>query len=386
VSDEVKPMEGSPAEGPLETPLARLRRALSEQGVTQALLSAPNTLAHLVDFEVDWENWPIADPFTAAPPLLFLREDEATMIVPTLLQAAAANCSCDVVISPTHAFRGTPFDPLPGLAQTFADLPLAAVPTAVEPGHLPLRVADLLRGAGAETVPVEALLLGIRRIKLPVEVEAIRHACRVADTIQAAVKRFAEPGQTEAQLAALALAAAYRQEGHRVPTVLTLNTGEGSGLPSASPGARVIEAGDIILTDTSPWVSGAWSDTANAVVVGEPTADHRRLFDDLRRTLERAIAACRPGARAGDVDRLVRESLAGYGEEAYKHHTGHGIGAIWYEPPAIVPGSDDTIEEGMVLAVEPAVYRPGWGGMRLEHVFRVGADDNEILSQFEHTL
>jgi Xaa-Pro aminopeptidase len=386
VRNEVKPEDEHATVGRLDTPLARLRRSLSEQGVTQALLSAPNTLAHLVGFEVDWENWPISDPFTAAPPLLFLRDEEATMIVPTLLRAAAATCSCDVVISPTHAFRGTPFDPAPGLAETLADLPIAAVPTAVEPGHLPLRVADLLREAGAETVPVEALLLEARRIKLPVEVEAIRHACRVADTIQAAVKSFAEPGQTEAQLAALALSAAYRQEGHRVPTVLTLNAGEGSALPSASPGERVIEAGDIILTDTSPWISGAWSDTANAVVVGEPTAAHRRLFDDLRRALAKAIAACRPGVRAGDVDQLVRESLAGYGDDAYKHHTGHGIGAFWYEPPAIVPGSGDVIEEGMVLAVEPAVYRPGWGGMRLEHVFRVGIDGNEILSGLEHTL
>jgi Xaa-Pro dipeptidase len=368
------------------TPLTRFSRLLSEQGVTQALLSAPNTLAHLIGFEVDWENWPISDPFTAAPPLLFLRDGEATMIIPTLLQAAGATCSCEVVISPTHAFRGTPSDPVRGLAETLAALPLAAVPTAVEPGHLPLRVADLLRGTGAEAIPVEGLLLEARRIKLPVEVEAIRHACRVADTIQAAAKQFAEPGQTEAQLAARALSAAYRQEGHRLPAVLTLNAGEGSALPSASPGGRVIEAGDIILTDTSPWISGAWADTANAVVVGEPTAAHRRVFDDLRRTLERAIVACRPGARAGDIDRMVRESLAHHGDHVYKHHTGHGIGAIWYEPPAIVPDSDDVIEEGMVLAVEPAVYRSGWGGMRLEHVFRVGADGHEILSEFEHTL
>jgi Xaa-Pro aminopeptidase len=148
----------------------------------------------------------------------------------------------------------------------------------------------------------------------------------------------------------------------------------------------MIEEGDVILTDTSPWAAGAWSDTANAIVVGEPTVEQRRLFDDLRRTLERAIAACRPGVRAGDVDRQVREWLADYGDDVYKHHTGHGIGAIWYEPPAIIPGSDDVIEEGMVLCVEPAVYLRGRFGMRLEHVFRVGADGNEILSEFEHTL
>lgn len=371
----------------METTLERFSEALAQAGIRQALLSAPNTLAHLVGFEVDWENWPIADPFTAAPPLLFIRDGEPTMVVPTLFEAAAVTASCEVVLSPTHRFRGTPPDPIRSLAATLGNLPIAAAPTGVEPGHLPLRVAELLGAAGSEAVPVEDLLIQTRRIKLPVEVESIRHACTVADTIQAAVKRFAEPGQTEAQLAALALSEAYRQEGRRVPAFLTLNAGPGSGLPSASPGDRVIETGDIVLTDTGPWVAGAWSDTANAIVVGTPTAAQRSLFDDLRGALEHAIAACRPGARAGDVDRSVRELLAAkHGDAVYKHHTGHGIGAIYYEPPAIVPDSDDVIEEGMVLCVEPAVYRPGWGGMRLEHVFRVGAAGNEILSQFEHTL
>ena len=70
----------------------------------------------------------------------------------------------------------------------------------------------------------------------------------------------------------------------------------------------------------------------------------------------------------------------------YPHHTGHGIGAAWSEEPRITPYNEMRIEEGMVLALEPAIYLPGWGGIRLEHVFAVGATDNEILTRFEHTL
>lgn len=368
------------------TPLGRLFGALKEEGIAQALLSSPQTLAHLVGFEVDWENWPVGDPFTAAEPLLLLRASTATLIVPQLLAAAAAECRCEVVIAPSHRFRGFPIDPVPALAETFEELAIEPVPTGVEPDFLSLRAVELLGAAGAAPVPVEGLLLAARRIKLPVEVEAIGHACRLADTIQATVRDLAEPGQTEAQLAGLALAEVNRVAGHRVPAVLTLNAGAASAEPSASPGARVIEAGDIVLTDTCPWIDGAWSDTANAVVVGPPTQEHRRLFDDLRRSLELAISICRPGAVTGEVDRRVRESLSGWGDQVYRHHTGHGLGAFWYEPPSIVPDCDEVIEEGMVLAVEPAVYRPGWGGMRLEHVFRVGTDGNTILSEFEHAL
>ena len=70
----------------------------------------------------------------------------------------------------------------------------------------------------------------------------------------------------------------------------------------------------------------------------------------------------------------------------YSHHTGHGIGAAWSQEPRITPYNDLRIEEGMVLALEPAIYEQGWGGIRLEHVFLVGASDNEILTHFEHTL
>jgi Xaa-Pro aminopeptidase len=70
----------------------------------------------------------------------------------------------------------------------------------------------------------------------------------------------------------------------------------------------------------------------------------------------------------------------------YGHHTGHRIGRAWSEEPRITPYCEAQIEEGMVLAIEPAIYQPGWGGIRLEHTFLVGARDNEILTHFEHTL
>ena len=88
----------------------------------------------------------------------------------------------------------------------------------------------------------------------------------------------------------------------------------------------------------------------------------------MRRALHEGISLCRPGVVAKDVDREVRSLLAEHGP-TYPHHTGHGIGAAWSEEPRITPYNDLRIEEGMVLALEPAIYRPGWGGIRLEHVF-----------------
>jgi Xaa-Pro aminopeptidase len=365
----------------------RLVDALGRRGLTQAVLSSPETLAHLVGFAPPYEDWPIADPFTAAPPLLLVQPGRTVLVVPTLHALYAQGVDCEVVESRTHRFRGTPPDPWAELATALAGAGVRRGPTGVQGRSLPAYAHELLRGQGAEAVWIDDLVLDAERIKLPVEVEAIRGACRMADVIQRAVKDRAEAGQSEAELAGIAQAEMFRAAGRRIPAVLTLNTGEASARGSTVPGDRMLRDGDLVLTDTSPWVDGAWADTANAVVVGgRPTAEHRRAFDALRATLELAIGLCRPGAVAGEVDRRVRASLSAFGDAVYPHHTGHGIGTAWYEAPYIIPGSPHRLEEGMVLAVEPALYRPGWGGIRLEHVFRVGVDGNEILSRFEHAL
>ena len=335
------------------TPLERLRERLVREGIEQAVLSHPETLAHLAGFEQPFEDWPVSDPFTAAPPLLVLGPTDAVLVVPTFYAGRAEGCALPVVVSRSHAFAGTPPDAPAELERTLA--------------------------------PIDGLVVEARRHKLPVEIEAIRRASRLADTVQRAVKAAAAPGLTEAELAGLAQAAMNREAGRRVPAVITVTAGEATGTGGDVAGSRELRHGDLVLTDASPWFGGAWSDTANAVVVGEPSAEHRRIFDAVRRALELAIELCRPGAVAGEVDRAVRDSLAAWGD-TYGHHTGHGIGAAWSEPPLLIPGSEERIDEGMVLAVEPAIYRPGWGGIRLEHVFAVRGSGNEILTEFEHTL
>jgi Xaa-Pro dipeptidase len=365
--------------------LTRLRERLSQEGIHQAVLSHPETLAHLSGFEHPFEDWPVADPFTAAPALLFVTQTEATLVVPQFYASRAESCPYPVVVTPTHDFIGTPPDAFAELAQKLLGIQLDEGPTGVEAGALPLRVADLLRARGVELVPVDTVVVDARRRKLPIEIEAIRRASRLADIVQQTVKDAAEPGMTEAELAGVAQTAMYREVGRRVPSVLVLTTGEATARGGDVPGERMLRQGDLLLADATPWIGGAWSDTANTVAIGKPTNEQRRIFDAVRGALEFAIELCRPGVTAGEIDREVRESLAAWGTP-YTHHTGHGIGAAWNEPPLLIPESELVIEEEMVLSVEPGIYRPGWGGIRLEHVFVVRAGGNEILTQFEHTL
>jgi Xaa-Pro aminopeptidase len=374
---------------PLPARFDSLRAALTESGLAQAVLSHPETLASLGCFETPVEDWPVANPFVALPALLCLGNDAAVLVCADFHIPDVRADDIKTVTYRSYDFQRAP-DP-PGELRTtlLAALDEAGIgpgPTGVEAGHLPHAVAAWLSGARRAPVACDAAVTTSRRVVPTGDLVAIRAACRLADVVQQAVKDLAAPGLSEAELAGLAAGAMNREAGRRVPAILTVTAGaDATATGGGVATARVVEANDLVLTDTSPWIGGAWSDTANAVFVGTPDRETRRRFDAVRRALHEGIALCRPGAVAMDVDRTVRGLLAEHGP-TYPHHTGHGIGAAWSEEPRITPYNEMRIEEGMVLALEPAIYLPGWGGIRLEHVFAVGATDNEILTRFEHTL
>jgi len=370
-------------------PFDRLRAALDQVGASQAVLSHPETLAHLGCFETPVEDWPVSNPFVAVPALLCLGPEDAVLVVADFHTTDVRACEAQVVTYRSYDFRSAP-DPAAELRIALvAALDAAGMdpgPTGVEAMTLPHAIAEWLREAGRTPVACDTAVASSRGVAAAPGPDQVLRACRLADVVQQAVKDHAAPGVSEAELAGLAAAAMFHEAGRRVPAILTVTTGaEATATGGGVATARVVQAGDLVLTDTSPWIDGAWSDTANAVFVGTPDTQTRRRFDAVRRALHEGIALCRPGAVARDVDRKVREMLAEQGP-TYAHHTGHRIGAAWSEDPRITPYSDQYIEEGMVPALEPAIYLPGWGGIRLEHVFVVGASGNEILTRFEHTL
>jgi Xaa-Pro dipeptidase len=362
--------------------LEHLRAALDAAGHPQAVLSHPETLASIGCFETPDEDWPVSNPFVMVPALLCVGPDEAVLVVADFHTPDVRPFGARLVTYRSYDFQRKP-DPAGelriALMQALDDAGFAPGLTAVEARHLPHAVADWLQQGGYTPVDCNASAVSP-------DLQAIRRACRLADVVQQAVKDRAEPGIGEAELAGLAAAAMFREAGRRVPGILTVTTGaEATATGGGVATGRIVQSGDLVLTDTSPWIDGGWSDTANAVFVGEPDRLTRDRFDAVRRALHEGIALCRPGVVARDVDRHVREMLAEHGP-TYPHHTGHRIGAAWSEEPRITPYCEERFEEGMVLALEPAIYLPGWGGIRLEHVFVVGAAGNEILTQFEHTL
>jgi Xaa-Pro dipeptidase len=367
------------------TPLHdRLRDALEIQGIGQALLCHPESIAHLSGFSEPIEDWPVANPFLGGPTFLALLPASTRLVLADCYQKHAQTARVPQTTYRSYDIHRPP-DPAGELMAVLDEIGLEPGPVGVEVGILPSLIAEALKARGCELVPIDDLVVTARRRKLPVEVAAIRRAGELADIVQSTVRELAVAGQSEAELAGLAQAAMYHHAGRRVPAVLHLTAGKGTETGGAEPTGNILNKGDILLTDTSPWIDGAWSDTCSVIVVGQPSDEQQKMFDAVRRALDLAIKLCRPGAIACEVDSAVRESLAEWGE-TYHHHTGHGIGASWSEEPRIVPYNRMQIEEDMVLAVEPAIYRPGFGGMRLEDVFIVRASGNERLTHFDHGL
>jgi Xaa-Pro aminopeptidase len=367
----------------------RLQKALRDLRVDAVLLSSPPAVADASGYFPRWETWPGYNPYVPEPALAVAGPDaEPVLILPDYYAGYANDLSTAVALFPSYSHT-QPLDQVREQAQAVVQrLGRSVGRLGYERRTLPVALHDEIdaRVDVGEWTDVAAALERSRVVKLPVEVEGLREAARMADVVQATVKERAEPGRREIEVANDAIGAAWAEAGERFPILIQLSAGAATAaMGGGDPGQRRLERGDLVCTDTAPWLTGFWSDTCNAVAVGTPDARQREIFEVVAEALRAGIAAARPGAEARAVDDACRSVVRAAGFD-YPHHSGHGLGLAHTEPPRITPDSTELVETGMALALEPGVYIEEWGGFRHEHVFVVGADENEVLTQFEHTL
>jgi len=164
--------------------------------------------------------------------------------------------------------------------------------------------------------------------------------------------------------------------GQRVPMMTDLVSGERTAEGGGNPSGRIMKPGNLVLSDLTPCLDGYWGDTCNTIALGKPNSEQGKVYHKVRKALERALDAIKPGIRACDVDRLMREAVAPYG---YDHHSGHGVGLAYHEEPRIVPYNQTILEPGMVIALEPGIYTAGFG-IRLEELVVLNQSGCEVIS------
>jgi Xaa-Pro dipeptidase len=253
----------------------------------------------------------------------------------------------------------------------------------IEQNSLPFVISQSITSAypNIKLVDVTHEITYLKAVKDSDEIEHIRRATALCDIGQEAVIRHAKAGMTELELFSLVRTEMEASVGKRVPIMLDLVSGARTEDGGGSPSDNMIRDGDLILSDLTPCLDGYWGDTCNTISIGEPTAEQSKHYQLVQQALQSAIGFIKPGIKANEVDQLMRKHLSPTG--GYGHHSGHGVGTSYHEEPRITPYNEMRLEPNMVIALEPAVYRNGYG-IRLEHMVVVTATGCEVLSKFDH--
>jgi Xaa-Pro aminopeptidase len=247
-------------------------------------------------------------------------------------------------------------------------------------------VGAALAERGATLVAIDRELDRARATKTPEEIERLRWCAELATIGQRKALEAGQPGRSELEIWAEVRLAMEQADGARLPVAGDLTSGiENTAAISGWPTDRVVQEGEPILCDLAPRSHGYWGDSCNTIFLGEPGPAFQKLYSTTERAVEVVRETLRAGISAAEFDQAVRSVFDEAGV-SNPIHVGHGIGTGVHEWPRIVPGQEVTLESNMVLMVEPGAYEPGVGGVRLEWMYLVTENGNEVLSGFPHTL
>lgn len=237
------------------------------------------------------------------------------------------------------------------------------------------KMSSALGKKNVELVPLTDLVEKMRLRKQSEEIEKIQKSVLLNEEVFQEVFKGLKPGMTEVEVA-LQIENTMRLKGAERPSFDTIVAGGPNGaLPHAVPSNRPLKKGEPVVIDMGLILDGYCSDMTRTVVLGTPDSKTKKLFRLVRKAQKAGMAAIKAGVIAKDVDRAARQVIekAGYGDK-FGHGLGHGVGIAVHEPPSLSKRSRKKLKEGMVVTVEPGVYLPGWGGIRLENMVEVRAD------------
>lgn len=344
--------------------LAKLRTVMTERNVDGLLICKPENRAYL-------------SGFTGSSAWLLISADRAVLMTDFRYVEQATNQAQAYEIvrhGPTH---------YPNVAEIAGQMGIKRL--GFEGDFLTVdeyRQYDQLL-SGVDLVSVAGMVERLRMFKDAGEIEIMARAAAIADEAWSHVLSVIRPGVTEWDVAT-ELEYRMRKLGADGPAFETIMaSGVRSSLPHGHASAKVIEKGDLVTADFGALYQGYCSDMTRTVMVGQPTDKQREIYEIVLEAQKRGVAACKAGMTGADLDEVCRSYIRekGYGE-AFGHGTGHGVGRFIHEGPKVsTKGVNDVLEAGMVVTVEPGIYLPGWGGVRIEDMVLVTETGCRSLSQ-----
>jgi Xaa-Pro aminopeptidase len=247
---------------------------------------------------------------------------------------------------------------------------------------------DAFRGAAKQVLDATPLLADVRAIKTPQEIERMRLANELAALGMEYARQQMRPGMKESEVAAMieghihAIGVGYKGQVEMARAFTLVWSGKGIATFTATS-HRPIQQHEPTLVEIWVCADGYWTDLTKNLCPGELTPEYNKLLEQLLKIFHEAAAYAKDGASLGELDRMIRAGIdaAGYPGQP-SHPVAHGVGARAHEPPYAHQAAPGTMRKGMVLAIEPGIYWPGGGGLRLEDNFWITEHGNEKLCSY----
>jgi Xaa-Pro aminopeptidase len=233
-----------------------------------------------------------------------------------------------------------------------------------------------------QLVETDGLIEHLRRIKDATEIELLRQAVRIGDEALAAIRPMLRPAMREREVA-WELEKAMRERGAEgLAFEIIVAAGDNGSRPHARAGDEQLGVGRPIVMDFGARVEGYHGDMTRTLVLGEADDQFWTIYNTVLEAQQKAAAAIRAGITGPEADGIARSHIAaaGYGE-AFGHSLGHGVGLAIHEDPRVSYLREDVLPAGAVVSVEPGIYLPGWGGVRIEDLVVITETGAEVLTQ-----
>jgi len=243
-----------------------------------------------------------------------------------------------------------------------------------EDDQMPVRMLEKLKeklAEGVEPVAAGGVVGELRRVKDEIELAAIAEAAKLADSVWEWTIERGLAGRSEREVARAA-EARMLELGSSASFPAIVAAGPNGALPHAEPGEREIGRGELVVFDMGAKLDGYCSDGTRTFATGDPGEEARAVYEVVREAQAAALEATAPGAKGEDVDTVARQIIdaAGHGDR-FGHGLGHGVGLEVHEGPRLTQKSDDVLQPGEVVTVEPGIYLPGRFGVRIEDLVTV---------------
>ncbi|MCK5594627.1 aminopeptidase P family protein [bacterium] len=230
-------------------------------------------------------------------------------------------------------------------------------------------------------VPTLNMVEGLRAVKYSDEIASIEKAVRISDEVFKHICSFVKLGMSEIDIAEEIERTSKKRGASCVGFDTIVLSGDRSSLPHGAPSQDSLKKG-IVLLDFGCVFSGYNSDMTRTLFLGKATAKQKEIHNIVLEAQKIAIKNIRPGIKASCIDKTARDYIADKGySEYFGHSTGHGVGLDIHELPNISSNSDEVLQPGMVFTIEPGIYIPGWGGIRIEEMVQVTDDGCRIITK-----